>query len=111
MLHGFAPINDASLYYEVDGAGPSIVMIHAGVADSRQWNNEFHWLAEQARVVRYDMRGYGKSEPVAGEFTHLRDLIALLDHLAVPRPVVAIGCSMGGGIAMDYALANAGDVC
>lgn len=106
MTTGFATIDGARLYYEVDGSGPPIVMIHAGVADCRQWNYEFGWLAERAKVVRYDMRGYGKSEPVAGEFTHLSDLIALLDHLGIPRPIVVLGCSMGGGIAMDYALAK-----
>jgi pimeloyl-ACP methyl ester carboxylesterase len=110
MKNGFAPVDGARLYYEVDGSGPSIVMIHAGVADSRQWNNEFQWLAEAARVVRYDLRGYGQSEPVAGDFTHLRDLLGLLDHVEVPRPVVAIGCSMGGTLAMDYALERPAEV-
>ncbi len=110
MDTGFAAINGARLYYELAGSGPPLVMIHAGVADSRQWGNEFRWLAERARVLRYDLRGYGKSEPVAGEFTHLGDLIALLDHLEIPRPIIAMGCSMGGGIAMDYALARPADV-
>ena len=67
MTEGFAPINGARLHFEVEGSGPSFVMIHAGVADSRQWNNEFRWLGERAHVVRYDMRGYGRSEPVDGE--------------------------------------------
>jgi pimeloyl-ACP methyl ester carboxylesterase len=110
MTTGFAPVDGARLYYEMDGSGPSIVMIHAGVADNRQWNNEFRWLAERARVLRYDLRGYGLSEPVAADFTHLRDLLGLLDHLDVPRPVVAIGCSMGGTIAMDYALERPAEV-
>jgi pimeloyl-ACP methyl ester carboxylesterase len=110
MKNGFAPVDGARLYYEVDGSGPPIVMIHAGVADDRQWNNEFKWLAERARVVRYDLRGHGQSPPVAGEFTHLRDLLTLLDHLEIPRPVVAAGCSMGGTLAMDYALARPADV-
>ncbi|MGH2620940.1 MAG: alpha/beta fold hydrolase [Anaerolineales bacterium] len=79
-------------------------MIHAGVADSRQWNNEFAHFANRFRVVRYDMRGYGKSEPVDGEYSHLQDLTALLDHLQIDRPIVAMGCSMGGGLAMDLAL-------
>jgi pimeloyl-ACP methyl ester carboxylesterase len=110
MAQGFAQINGAQLYYETAGRGPALVMIHAGVADSRQWNNEFHAFAPRHRVIRYDMRGYGRSEPVDGEFSHLRDLIALLDHLDVARPIIAMGCSMGGGIAMDYALERPTDV-
>jgi 2-hydroxy-6-oxonona-2,4-dienedioate hydrolase len=79
-------------------------MIHAGVADNRQWENEFAYFANRFRVVRYDMRGYGKSEPVDGEFSHLQDLTALLDNLHLDEPLILMGCSMGGGIAMDFAL-------
>jgi pimeloyl-ACP methyl ester carboxylesterase len=79
-------------------------MIHAGVADSRQWNNEFPAFSQKYRVVRYDMRGYGNSEPVEGDFNHLHDLVSLLDHLALHEPMILMGCSMGGGIAMDFAL-------
>jgi pimeloyl-ACP methyl ester carboxylesterase len=110
MDTGFAEIGEANLFYEVAGQGPPFVMIHAGVADHRQWNNEFAHFAERFRVVRYDMRGYGKSEPVAGEFSHLRDLTTLLDLLNVREPAVLMGCSMGGGVAMDFALAHPGRV-
>jgi 2-hydroxy-6-oxonona-2,4-dienedioate hydrolase len=103
---GFASIGNARLYFEVAGGGPPFVMIHAGVADSRQWNNEFTHFADQFQVVRYDMRGYGKSEPVEGEFSHLADLIAILDHIGINKPAVMMGCSMGGGLAMDFALAQ-----
>ena len=101
---GFAPINGAQLYYEIAGHGQPFVMIHAGVADSRQWNNEFTHFAQNYRVLRYDFRGYGQSEPVDGEFSHLQDLIALLDHLKFHDPLILMGCSMGGGLAMDFAL-------
>ena len=37
MQTGFANIGNARLYFEVAGDGPPFVMIHAGVADSRQW--------------------------------------------------------------------------
>jgi pimeloyl-ACP methyl ester carboxylesterase len=72
---GYANIDNAKVYYEIAGKGTSFVMIHAGVADSRQWNNEFAALAEHYQVIRYDMRGYGKSDPVDGELSHLRDLV------------------------------------
>jgi pimeloyl-ACP methyl ester carboxylesterase len=103
---GLAAVNAAQVYYEIAGQGPPLVMIHAGVADSRQWNNEFESFAPHYRVLRYDMRGYGKSEPVEGEFSHLRDLTSLLDHLDLAQPLILIGCSMGGAIAMDFGLAQ-----
>jgi len=101
---GFANINNAQIYYETAGKGTPLVMIHAGVADSRQWNNEFAFFTQNYQVVRYDMRGYGKSEPVEGEFNHLDDLLSLLDTLELHEPIITMGCSMGGGLAMDLAL-------
>jgi pimeloyl-ACP methyl ester carboxylesterase len=103
---GFIKIGNASLYYEVAGAGQPMVWIHAGVADSRQWNNEFAEFGRDFRVLRYDLRGYGKSLPAEGEYSHLRDLTTLLDQVGFDSGLVLVGCSMGGGLAMDFALAN-----
>jgi pimeloyl-ACP methyl ester carboxylesterase len=103
---GFAAINNAKIYYETAGQGSPFVMIHAGVADHRQWNNEFEFFAQNYQVIRYDLRGYGKSEPVEGEFNHMADLISLLDVLELQEPLVMMGCSMGGGLAMDFTLAH-----
>ena len=103
---GFVNVGDARLYYETAGQGIPFVMIHAGVADSRQWNNEFSFFANHYQVIRYDMRGYGKSEPVDGEFNHLDDLAAILNALGIQEPALIMGCSMGGGLAMDFALTH-----
>lgn len=103
---GFVNSNNAQLYYETAGQGIPLVMIHAGVADSRQWNNEFAFFARNYQVVRYDLRGYGKSEPVDGEFNHLDDLVNVLNALGIHESVVLMGCSMGGGLAMDFALTH-----
>lgn len=101
---GFVKIDKAQIYYEIAGQGTPLVMIHAGVADSRQWNNEFAFFSRSHRVMRYDMRGFGKSAPVEGEFSHMSDLVALLDALGLHEPLILMGCSMGGGLAMDFAL-------
>jgi len=107
---GFVNIDGAQIYYETAGKGTPFVMIHAGVADRRQWNNEFTYFARNHQVLRYDMRGYGKSEPVDGEFSHMSDLVSILKALALQRPLVLMGCSMGGGLAMDFALAHSSRV-
>ena len=103
---GYADILGANLYYEVSGQGQPLIMIHAGVADSRQWNSEFARFSDGYRVVRYDLRGFGRSEPVNADYSHMSDLDGLLAFLAIEEPVVLMGCSMGGGLAMDYALAK-----
>lgn len=105
-MSGFVENGNAKLYYEVGGEGQPLVFIHAGVADSRQWNNEFARFGQDFHVLRYDMRGYGKSVPVEGEFTHIGDLIAVLDHHAFHGPLTLVGCSMGGTLAMDFALGH-----
>lgn len=60
-------------------------------------------LARQYRVIRYDLRGFDGTPPVAGPYSHHADLRALLDHLGMERASF-IGCSMGGGVVLDFAL-------
>src|SRR5690606_5590641 len=60
-------------------------------------------FAKHYRTVRYDLRGYGQSNPVAGRFAHYEDLRALLDHLGIERAYL-IGVSFGGMIAIDFTL-------
>jgi len=103
---GFAKIGNAQVYYDTAGDGTPFVMIHAGVADSRQWNNEFAYFSRNYQVLRYDLRGYGKSEPADGEFNHMEDLLSLLDFLNLHEPIILMGCSMGGGLAMDFSLTH-----
>jgi 3-oxoadipate enol-lactonase len=96
----------ASLHYELSGDGPTLTLIHPGLWDMRTWDREFRMLVEHGyRVLRYDVRGYGKSsrpEPGAS-YSHVRDLEALLQANDVISTAL-IGCSMGGGIELDYAL-------
>jgi pimeloyl-ACP methyl ester carboxylesterase len=103
---GFVSIDGAQIYYETAGGGTPFVMIHAGVADHRQWNNEFAAFARDYHVLRYDLRGHGKSEPVEGRFSHMGDLAALLDALHLHESMIMMGCSMGGSLVMDFALAH-----
>jgi 3-oxoadipate enol-lactonase len=57
------------------------------------------------RVIRYDVRGYGRSAAPAEEFSLLEDLVAVLDQLGLER-VLLVGCSMGGGTALSLALSD-----
>lgn len=104
MNSGFVKIDNAQIYYEMAGIGMPLVMIHAGVADSRQWNNEFANFSNAYHVIRYDMRGIGKSEPAEGEYRHMSDLASLLNALEINEPLILMGCSMGGSLALDFAL-------
>lgn len=103
---GFADINGAKLYYQLAGEGQPFVMIHAGISDHRMWNNEFNTYAERYQVLSFDMRGFGKSEPVEGEFNIQNDLESLLDTLGITEPMVLMGCSIGAGLALDFTLTH-----
>lgn len=85
-------------------------MIHAGIADCRMWNREFETFAKSHQVMRFDMRGYGRSRPVKGEFNIQNDLSAMLAALEIKAPFILMGCSMGAGLAIDYALTHPQDV-
>ncbi len=99
----FAELNGANFYYEKAGDGPPVVFIHAGIADGRMWNEQFEALAGSFSVTRYDMRGFGRTLPVDGPFSHHEDLAALLSHWGIARPSL-VGCSMGSKTALDFAL-------
>ena len=58
---GFAEVNSTRLYYEVAGTGDPIVLIHGNFGDRRYFDGQFDALARHHRVLRYDVRGYGKS--------------------------------------------------
>jgi 3-oxoadipate enol-lactonase len=100
---GFAEVNGASLYYEILGGGEPLVLLHAGIADGRMWDGQFGALAEHYRMVRYDRRGFGRSAMTDGPYSHHDDLRGLLDHLGIERANY-VGCSMGGGTAIDFVL-------
>ncbi|MDF2709722.1 MAG: alpha/beta fold hydrolase [Nonomuraea muscovyensis] len=87
----------------------AVVLVHAGVADRRMWEHQFRTLAREHRVIRYDWRGHGESRDPGPEVCHHEDLLAVLDALQVRRAVL-VGCSMGGGYAVEAALAAPGRV-
>jgi 3-oxoadipate enol-lactonase len=68
---------------------------------------QFHVFAQRCRVVRYDLRGYGRSSrPEPGvAYSHVRDLAAVLDAAKIDRAAI-VGCSIGGAIALDFALTH-----
>ena len=101
---GFAPVNGAQLYYEMAGEGTPLILLHAGVADSRMWDEQFDAFAQNYRVIRFDYRGFGQSAMPAGEFCNYADVAGLLDYLNAPQAIV-VGISFGGLIAIDFALA------
>jgi pimeloyl-ACP methyl ester carboxylesterase len=101
---GEADVNGTRLYYEIAGAGSPLVLVSGGgTLDRRQWDDEFDVLATRFRVVRYDIRGIGRSARPTADFSHHEDLRSLLAFLDIERAAVC-GVSFGAAIALDFAL-------
>lgn len=97
-------VNGTRLFYETLGTGPVVVLVSGGgLLDHRMWDEQFVDLAADRRVIRYDIRGIGRSARPKAPFSHSEDLAALLRELRT-GPVDLVGLSFGAAIALDYAL-------
>ncbi|MCW3844810.1 alpha/beta hydrolase [Micromonospora yasonensis] len=97
-------VNGAQLAYDEAGSGSPVVLLHAGIADRRMWRGQLPALAARHRVIVPDLRGYGDSELPPAPFAHHDDVVGLLDALGLARAAL-VGCSFGGKVAVDTALA------
>src|SRR5437899_6013443 len=100
---GYAEVDGGRLYYETSGKGPAMVLIHAGVVDSRMWDTQLQLFSKNYMVIRYDVRGFGRSDIARTKFSDYKDLRGILDHLRV-KTASLIGVSNGGRIASDFAV-------
>jgi pimeloyl-ACP methyl ester carboxylesterase len=101
--------NGVSLYFEVAGHGPPLLLVHGFACGLRSWDPQVRALAASWRVVTYDVRGHGISEAPAladaySQPIFVEDLRALLEQLGIRRAAIG-GLSMGGNIALNFALA------
>jgi 3-oxoadipate enol-lactonase len=92
------------LAHDVNGSGPALLLVHAGIADRRMWDDQVAAFAGAGwTVIRPDLPGFGGTPPPAGPVSLGAALRELLDQLGVGRAVV-VGCSLGGRAAIDLAL-------
>lgn len=88
-------------HIESVGEGPAILFIHAGVADSRMWRDQMS--TDGYRCIAFDQRGFGKTPWEGGAYSDREDALAVLDEMGVESAVI-VGCSMGGGTALQLAI-------
>jgi pimeloyl-ACP methyl ester carboxylesterase len=99
----YTDIKEARIYYEMAGEGPFLVLMHACCTDRRMWDRQFSTFAQDYRVLRYDMRGYGNSTLVPSPFSNRGDLHQLLEFFGIQQSHF-IACSMGSLAVTDFAL-------
>lgn len=103
VKQGFATVSNAKLYYEIAGEGQPLIFVHGGNMDRRMWDQQFAIFAKSYKVIRYDVRGFGKSDKQVKAFAHYQDLYDLMKFLGIKKANV-VGLSLGGGIAADFAI-------
>jgi (E)-2-((N-methylformamido)methylene)succinate hydrolase len=92
-------------HYTIEGNGPPVLLIHGVGARLENWDGVASVLSRSFRVVRYDLRGHGKTSKVPGPYSlemFADDAAELLEHLGVACAHVA-GHSLGGMIAITLA--------
>lgn len=105
----FVCTDGGELRYSTAGTGEPVVLIHGLGLDASMWDLQWPALQKEFRAIRYDVRGFGDSTAPTGPYSHSDDLLGLLDFLNA-RPAHVIGLSMGGRVALRFALDHPGAV-
>ena len=90
------------LHHETIGSGPDVLLVHAGVCDSRMWEPQWRALADTFRLTRCDLRGFGQSPVPEEPWVHADDLAEILDRVDA-RDAAVVGASFGGLVALELA--------
>ena len=100
---GYVNVPAGRLYYEECGSGPAVVLLHDGLLHSVVWDDMWPALCSTNHVVRYDRRGFGKSEAAKAPFSPEDDLLRVMEKAKLQRATL-VGCSSGTALATDFAI-------
>ena len=102
-----ARVTDTGLAHATSGdTGPWLTLIHGGLVASSTWRHPVRSLEDWARILTYDLRGYGESGPAPKAYTvahHAEELLRLWDSVGIREGFIA-GFSFGGLVAQEVAL-------
>jgi pimeloyl-ACP methyl ester carboxylesterase len=101
-----ARVNGVGLYYELNGSGDPLVLVHGSWADHHSWDPVVGSLADSFRVLTYDRRGHSRSERPDGQgsvFEDADDLAGLIEELDL-SPAHVAGNSFGAAVALRAAV-------
>lgn len=93
------------LSYTISGHGTTIIFIHGFSLDARMWKPQVAHFSPHYQVITYDLRGFGRSPLPDGTYSHIDDLYNLMQELHIQRAHL-VGLSLGGEIAIDFALSH-----
>ncbi len=85
------------------GDGPAVLLLHAGIADRRMWDEHLGPLAAAGyRVVAVDLPGFGEAALEQGPVAHWEDVVETMDALGIERAAL-VGNSFGGAVSLRVA--------
>ena len=103
---GFAAVNGLNLYYEIQGEGQPLIVLHGGVSASEAFGQNLTELAKTRKVIALHLQGHGRTKdidrPLRFEFM-ADDVAALMTFLKIEKADV-LGYSLGGGVALQTAI-------
>jgi non-heme chloroperoxidase len=94
----------AKIYYEDQGSGQPIVLVHGWTCSSKFWQKNVPELSKGFRVITIDLRGHGNSSKILSGHTisqYARDIREVIEHLGL-KDVVLVGWSLGGPVVLSY---------
>jgi pimeloyl-ACP methyl ester carboxylesterase len=103
---GYASVNGTSIFYAQFGSGPSVLLLHGGLANSNYWGFQVEELLKAYSVTVMDTRGHGRSPVMSRSFGYRQfaeDVAALLDQLSIERTAI-IGWSDGAITGLELAM-------
>lgn len=107
-LMAWAELGDVALRYDYrPGEGPPIVLVHEMGGSLESWGHVLAALDPARAVLRFDMRGAGLSEKMTAPITMGQlagDIADLLAHLKVTQPAILVGCAVGAGVVLQFAI-------
>jgi pimeloyl-ACP methyl ester carboxylesterase len=104
----FADIDGVRIHYQEKGTGSPLILIHGYTSSTYSWKDVFEPLSKNFRVIALDLKGFGFSAKPDGDYTRRAQAVLvshLLDHLKIEK-AWACGSSMGGEVALNFALIN-----
>src|ERR1700690_1818257 len=95
-----------SIYYEVHGSGPPLLLTHGYSSTSEMWQGQIEALSKHHQLVLWDMRGHGRSDFLSGPAAYseaftVAGMAALLDEVGASRAIVG-GLSLGGYMSLAF---------
>jgi alpha/beta hydrolase fold len=99
-----AAVNGLEMYYEINGEGEPLILLHGGVGAIEMFGEVLPLLAEGRRVIAVDLQAHGRTADIDRPMTFeamADDVAALIEHLGLGRADV-MGYSLGGRVALRY---------